>query len=160
MTLWLHELRLLVRSRLTVAALALLTLLTIAALAAGMSEVGRQRAAIAAMPAAQAPDIAAIADWVDETQDPGSAAYYSFHPTWDTPGPLAFAALGMRDVSPYILRIRGSPPTSCGSGRSVWRPRSMTAILSIPNSHCRVGSTSASFWSSSRPCSSSPCSMI
>lgn len=104
--LWSHELRLLLRQRLTVAALLLLAVLTIAALAAGWSEVARQRAAIAAIPAAQAEDIAAVAAYVDRSKDAGSAAYYSFHPTWDAPAPLAFAALGMRDVSPYILRVR------------------------------------------------------
>ncbi|MCD2316254.1 DUF3526 domain-containing protein [Sphingomonas sp. IC-11] len=106
MTLWKHELRLLLRGRLSSVALALLAALSIAACAAGMAEVSRQRAAIAAIPAAQAEDIAAVADYVDRTKDAGSAAYYSFHPTWDAPSPLAFAALGMRDVSPYILRIR------------------------------------------------------
>nr|WP_313427257.1 DUF3526 domain-containing protein [Brevundimonas diminuta] len=106
MTLIAHELRLLLRQRLTIAALALLTLLTICAVFAGVGEVSRQRAAIAAIPAAQAEDIGAIADWIDRDKNPGSAAYYSFHPTWDAPSPLAFAALGMRDVSPYILRVR------------------------------------------------------
>jgi ABC-2 type transport system permease protein len=106
MTLWTHELRLLLRQRLSALALVLLTLLTVAALTAGIAEVSRQRAAITAIPAAQAEDIAAIADYVDRTKDAGSAAYYSFHPTWDAPAPLAFAALGMRDVSPYILRVR------------------------------------------------------
>ncbi|MET1756819.1 DUF3526 domain-containing protein [Novosphingobium sp. RD2P27] len=106
MNLWAHELRLLVRQRLSSFSLVLLMLLTIAALAAGMAEVARQRAAIAAIPAAQAEDIGAVADYVDRTKDAGSAAYYSFHPTWDAPSPLAFAALGMRDVSPYILRVR------------------------------------------------------
>lgn len=106
MNLWTHELRLLLRARLTIIALALLAGLTIAALAAGMAEVARQRAAIAAVPSAQAEDIAAIADYVGRTRDAGSAAYYSFHPTWDAPSPLAFAALGIRDVSPYILRVR------------------------------------------------------
>ncbi|WP_448662597.1 ABC transporter permease [Sphingomonas sp. CJ20] len=106
MTLFGHELRLLLRQRLTLLSLALLGLLTIAALAAGMAEVARQRAAIAAIPVAQAEDIGAIAAWVDHKKDAGSAAYYSFHATWDPPAPLAFAALGMRDVSPYILRAR------------------------------------------------------
>jgi ABC-2 type transport system permease protein len=106
MSLLAQELRLLLRQRLSVVALALLGVLTIAALAAGMAEVTRQRAAIAAIPGAQAEDINAIAAWVDKSKDAGSAAYYSFHPTWDAPGPLAFAALGMRDVSPYILRVR------------------------------------------------------
>jgi len=106
MNLMAHELRLLVRQRLAVAALALLALLTMASLALGMAEVARQRAAIAAIPAAQASDISAVADYVVRTEDAGSAAYYSFHPTWAAPSPLAFAALGMRDVSPYILRVR------------------------------------------------------
>ncbi|MEE4450825.1 DUF3526 domain-containing protein [Novosphingobium resinovorum] len=106
MTLWMHEARLLLRQRLAVIALALLAVLTVAALAAGMAETSRQRAAIAAIPAAQAEDIGAIAAWVDKQKDAGSAAYYSFHPTWDAPAPLAFAALGMRDVAPYILRVR------------------------------------------------------
>lgn len=106
MTLLGYELRLLLRQRLTIIALIVLAMLTSAALAAGIAEVARQRAAIAAIPAAQAEDIAAVAAYVDRTKDAGSAAYYSFHPTWDAPAPLAFAALGMRDVSPYILRVR------------------------------------------------------
>lgn len=106
MTLFGYELRLLLRQRLSVAALALLCALSIAALIAGASEVSRQRAAIAAIPAAQAEDIGAIAAWVDRGKSAGNAAYYTFHPTWDPPSPLAFAALGMRDVSPYILRVR------------------------------------------------------
>lgn len=106
MTLWMHEVRLLLRQRLTMVALALLALLTVAAIGAGLAEVSRQRAAIAAIPAAQSEDIAAIAAYVDRSKDAGSAAYYSFHPTWDSPAPLAFAALGMRDVAPYILRVR------------------------------------------------------
>ena len=106
MTLWTHELRLLLRQRLSAFALVLLALLGAAAVAAGMAEIARQRAAIAAVPAAQAQDIGAVADYVDRSKDAGSAAYYSFHPTWDPPAPLAFAALGMRDVSPFILRVR------------------------------------------------------
>ena len=106
MPLWMHETRLLLRSRLASTALILLTLLSAAAVVAGMAEVARQRAAIAAVAPAQAEDIGAIAAWIDEDKDAGSAAYYSFHPTWDAPSPLAFAATGMRDVAPYILRVR------------------------------------------------------
>nr|WP_314472430.1 DUF3526 domain-containing protein [uncultured Sphingomonas sp.] len=106
MNLWMQELRLLVRARLILVTLALLAALSVGAVAAGMAEVERQRAAIAAVPAAQAEDIAAVAEYVGRSRDAGSAAYYSFHPTWDAPSPLAFAALGMRDVSPFILRVR------------------------------------------------------
>jgi ABC-2 type transport system permease protein len=102
----LHEVRLLLRSRLAIVTLLLLGVLTAAAVVAGLIEVNRQRAAIAAVPAAQAEDVGAIAAWVDKEKDAGSAGYYTFHATWDSPSPLAFAAIGMRDVSPYILRVR------------------------------------------------------
>jgi len=126
-TLWLHEWRLLLRQRLPVFALALLAALTVAALAVGLAEVTRQRAAIAAIPAAQAEDIAAVAAFVDQKQDPGSAAYYSFHPTWDAPAPLAFAALGMRDVSPHILRVR-----ALGLEAQVWDGDTFNPELALP----------------------------
>ena len=41
-----------------------------------------------------------------KTGDAGNAAYYSFHPTWNPPSALAFAALGFRDVAPQTLRVR------------------------------------------------------
>lgn len=106
MRIWAYEARLLLRSKLAAFALLLLAALTIGAVAAGMAEVSRQRAAIARIAPAQAEDVGAIADWVVKTRDPGSAGYYTFHATWDAPSPLAFAAIGMRDVAPYILRIR------------------------------------------------------
>ena len=106
MAIWIHEARLLLRSRLALAALLLMALLSAAAVAAGMAEVARQRAAIDAVATAQAEDIAAVADYVDRTKDGGSAASYSFHPPWDSPSPPPCAAIGMRDVAPYILRVR------------------------------------------------------
>jgi ABC-2 type transport system permease protein len=106
MRIWLHEARLLLRARLVTIALVLLALLSAAAVTAGMMEIARQRAAIAAIPAAQAQDHGAVAASVAKSKDAGTAAYYSFHATWDPPSPLAFAALGMRDVAPYILRVR------------------------------------------------------
>jgi len=106
MTLLTHELRLLLRSRMALLALLLVALLAAASVAAGMAEVARQRDVIARIQPKQAQDMAAVAQWAAETKDPGTAAYYSFHATWDTPSPLAFAALGLRDVAPYILRVR------------------------------------------------------
>lgn len=106
MTLIAHELRLLLRSRMAALALLLVALLSCAAVVAGMAEISRQREVIARIQPKQAQDIASIAQWVDRDKDAGSAAYYSFHATWDTPAPLAFAALGLRDVAPYILRVR------------------------------------------------------
>jgi ABC-2 type transport system permease protein len=106
MTLWLHELRLFLRERAAVPALILLTLLSIASVWAGMAEIAHQRDVIARIAPQQAEDVAAIAKWVDKDKNAGSATYYTFHPTWDAPSPLAFAAIGQRDVAPYILRVR------------------------------------------------------
>jgi ABC-2 type transport system permease protein len=106
MRIWMHELNLLLRARLALLALILLGALSLAAVVAGMAEADRQRAAIAAIAEPQRQDVDAIASWVDKSKDAGSAAYYTFHPTWDAPSPLAFAATGMRDVSPFILRVR------------------------------------------------------
>ncbi|KQN01795.1 ABC transporter permease, partial [Sphingomonas sp. Leaf25] len=106
MSIWMHETRLLLRSRMAAIALVLLAVLSTAAVAAGMTEMARQRAAIDAIATAQAEDVGTVVAYVDREKDAGSAAYYSFHPTWDSPAPLAFAAIGMRDVAPYILRIR------------------------------------------------------
>lgn len=106
MTLIAHELRLLLRVRMAALTLLLIALLSIAAVVAGMAEVARQRDVIARIQPKQARDIASIAAWVDKSKDAGSAAYYSFHATWDAPAPLAFAALGLRDVAPFILRVR------------------------------------------------------
>ncbi|MBJ7437878.1 MAG: DUF3526 domain-containing protein [Sphingopyxis sp.] len=101
-----HEFRLLVRARFAAAALLLLALLTAASVAAGLAEIRHQRQVIERILPQQATDVAAIAEWVGKIEDPGSAAYYTFHPTWDSPSSLAFAALGMRDAAPYILRVR------------------------------------------------------
>jgi ABC-2 type transport system permease protein len=38
--------------------------------------------------------------------DGGSAAYYTFHIAANAPSSLAFAALGQRDIAPYVMRIR------------------------------------------------------
>ncbi|MET0288405.1 MAG: DUF3526 domain-containing protein [Pseudoxanthomonas sp.] len=106
MVLWTYELRLLLRSRAAVAGLILLFVLTGASVLSGRSFIATQRDNIAQVPALQAEDMAAVRDDVLRNEDAGSAAYYSFHPTWDAPSPLSFAAIGMRDVSPYVLRVR------------------------------------------------------
>ncbi|WP_068874347.1 DUF3526 domain-containing protein, partial [Phenylobacterium sp. CCH9-H3] len=77
-----------------------------AGVGAGLAEVARQQAVIARIGPQQAADVEAIADWVSRGADAGNAAYYTFHTTWDPPSDLAFAALGARDVAPYILRVR------------------------------------------------------
>jgi ABC-2 type transport system permease protein len=102
----LHEWQLLVRSRLAVAALALLLLLSTLAVLAGSREVARQQETIARLAGLQQQDMAAQSRKYTEGGDPGAAAYYTFHSTWDTPSPTAFLALGLRDAAPYVLRVR------------------------------------------------------
>ncbi|PPT93423.1 ABC transporter permease [Xanthomonas arboricola pv. arracaciae] len=106
MLLWKYELLLLLRARAALAGLLLLAVLTVCSLLSGQHLIAAQRANIARIAALQQEDIAVVQDYVARSNDAGSAAYYSFHPTWDVPTPLAFAAVGMRDVSPYILRVR------------------------------------------------------
>lgn len=99
--------RLLVRSRFSVAALLLLLILTSLAVAAGLSTVARQNATIDRVAIAHQRDAAAtIAEYGKPDSDAGYAAYYTFHLTSDRPSDLAFAALGQRDIQPYVLRVR------------------------------------------------------
>jgi len=91
--------------RMPASAAGCVVLLMLAALAAGLgiAEIRRQQAAIAEFITLDAADRAAV---LAEATDWGGAAYASFHATWQPPAPLAFAALGQRDVAPWLLRIR------------------------------------------------------
>lgn len=101
------DLRLLVRSRFSVAALALLLILTGLSVATGLSAVARQNATIDRVAIAHQRDAAAVIDeYGKPDSDAGYAAYYTFHLTSDRPSDLAFAALGQRDIQPYVLRVR------------------------------------------------------
>ncbi|OFA02198.1 ABC transporter permease [Duganella phyllosphaerae] len=107
LTNWLSfEWRLIVRSRLSVVALLLLLLLSALSVWSGVQEVARQRATIARLATLQAQDSAVATTRNATGGDAGSAAYYTFHHTWDAPTDAAFLALGLRDVAPYALRIR------------------------------------------------------
>lgn len=104
---WLaHEWRLLVRSKLALSALTLLLALSALAVLSGMREVARQQQAIARLDGLQQQELAAGARKYIDDGDAGSAAYYTFHGTWDAPSPTAFLALGLRDAAPYVLRVR------------------------------------------------------
>jgi ABC-2 type transport system permease protein len=94
------------RSRSSVVALALLCVLSIAAVCVGLVEVDRQRTQQVRLLELQSEETEAQAQWIAKTADAGNAAYYSFHPTWNPPSSLAFAALGFRDVAPQTLRVR------------------------------------------------------
>ncbi|MFN3727698.1 MAG: ABC transporter permease [Allosphingosinicella sp.] len=107
MSLFASELKLVLRSRIAAGALLLLFLLSALAVWSGLSAAARQEAAIERVQAAHAQDIAAVAERYGKPDgDAGYAAYYTFYLTWDRPSPLAFAALGQRDIQPYTLRVR------------------------------------------------------
>ncbi|MFK3737209.1 ABC transporter permease [Massilia sp. TN1-12] len=100
------ELRLLWRSRASMAALLLLLLLSSLAVWSGLHEVARQRQTIARVGPLNEQDVAAVARTRGDSPNGGEAAYYTFYTTADPPSDAAFLAIGMRDVSPYVLRVR------------------------------------------------------
>ncbi|WP_102944337.1 DUF3526 domain-containing protein [Stenotrophomonas sp. VV52] len=106
MNVWKYEWMLLLRSKVAAAGLALLVVLTIASLVSGVQRIDSQREAISRIVALQQEDMEAVMAAHGGSQDAGTAAYYSFHPTWNPPSPLSFAAVGMRDVAPFMLRVR------------------------------------------------------
>jgi ABC-2 type transport system permease protein len=104
---WLvHELRLIARSRLSLATLVLLLALSALAVWSGLHESARQRQTIARLAPLQAQDAAAVAARYADSPDAGNPAYYAFHATWDLPSDTAFLAMGLRDVAPQALRVR------------------------------------------------------
>jgi ABC-2 type transport system permease protein len=127
MGLWQHELRIFLRQRVALPALLLLTLLAAASVWTGLAEISRQNDLIARIQPQQAEDVAAIAKWVSKEGDAGNAAYYTFHATWDAPSKLAFAAIGQRDVAPYILRVR-----ALGLEGQLYESENYNAELALP----------------------------
>lgn len=106
MRLILAELRLILRSRLASGALVLLLVVSALAVASGLLNQARQNTTINRVSAAQAEDFAVASKTHGQPDgEAGSAAYYTFLLTADRPGPLAFLALGQRDVQPFVLRI-------------------------------------------------------
>lgn len=69
----------------------------------GLQEVSSQRDTIERLKAA---DVIEREVAIEEYQDWGSAAYYTFHLTYDAPAEFTFAALGQRDTAPWKHRIR------------------------------------------------------
>ncbi len=125
--LWGHEARLFLRQRLALSLLILMAALSIASVWAGMAEIARQKETIARIQPQQAKDVAAIAKWVSKDGDAGNAAYYTFHATWDAPSNIAFAAIGQRDVAPYILRVR-----ALGLEAQLYEGENYNAELALP----------------------------
>lgn len=101
------ELALILRSRLSLVSLVLLLVVAVLSVAAGLHAVSSQSAAIERSVRAQQHEQAQVASrYAGEQGDAGYVGYYTFHPTWDPPAPLAFVALGQRDVQPFLLRVR------------------------------------------------------
>lgn len=98
-----RELGLLLTQRGKRALLAVVLICVVTSLALGIIEVAGQEARIKRLldadRAERAASLATVEDW-------GGAAYHAFFLTYDPPSPLAFAALGQRDVSPWLLRVR------------------------------------------------------
>lgn len=106
-SIWTAELRLLLRSGRNLLALILLFLLSGAAVWAGIAEIEHQRATIERVEAEQIRDLAAVEEAnAGPEGDAGYNAYYAFMLTQDPPPRLAFAAIGQRDLQPYVLRVR------------------------------------------------------
>ncbi|HEY0584597.1 MAG TPA: DUF3526 domain-containing protein [Pseudoduganella sp.] len=103
---WKFELLLLLRSRPAVAALAVLALLSVLAVWSGMHRVAAQRVALERIAGVHAADIGERAARQGADGDAGLTAYYTPHLTFDPPAPLAFAAIGQRDVQPFALQVR------------------------------------------------------
>lgn len=98
-----HELYFLIKDR---AALLWMTIAFISAMMAvllGLNEVHQQRETLAEL---QKLDGVEREIALDAQSDWGSAAYYTFHLTYDPPSDFAFAAFGERDISPWKHRIR------------------------------------------------------
>ena len=100
------ELALILRSRLMMAALLLLLALSALAVWSGLHEVERQRQTIARVQPLNEQDVASVARRYPTSPDGGQPAYYTFYTTWDAPSDAAFMAIGLRDVAPYVLRVR------------------------------------------------------
>jgi ABC-2 type transport system permease protein len=101
-----HEARLLWRSPVSVVALLVLLMLSSLAVALGLREVAAQHDTLARLGTLQQQDLAAQVRKQLKSNNAGSTGYYTFHGTWDPPSSTAFLALGLRDASPYVMRVR------------------------------------------------------
>lgn len=98
-----REFKLMFRDRAVWVWLLLAFFLSSAAVTLGLSEIHQQRAEITELKQLDQIEREVV---LSEQPDWGSAAYYTFHITYDPPSDFAFAAIGQRDVSPWKHRIR------------------------------------------------------
>jgi len=98
-----RECRFMLRDRSVLALMAVTLLLAVFAVWSGLQDVATQHETIERLAAADRADREAA---LEQQNDWGGAAYYSFHLTYDPPSAFAFAAMGQRDVVPWKHRIR------------------------------------------------------
>lgn len=98
-----RELTFMLRDRAVWVWLLLALVFSVAAVTLGLLEVGQQRVEILEL--RQLDEIEREATLAHQS-DWGSAAYYTFHLTYDPPSDFAYAAIGQRDVSPWKHRVR------------------------------------------------------
>ena len=99
----LREVRFALRDRVVVLALLGVTLLSSYAVINGLNETTSEHATIERVTKMVNED---RAHNLAEQSDPGSAAYYAFHFTYDAPSSLAFVSRGVRDDLPWKHRLR------------------------------------------------------
>lgn len=102
------ELRQVAHSRLAVGAIVLLALLSALSVWTGLQAVSQQGATLERIAASHAQDYAATAakQLASGKAEAGSLGYYLPHLTVNPPSPLAFVAIGQRDLQPQALRVR------------------------------------------------------
>lgn len=98
-----RETRFLAKQGYVVGFLLVVFALTSFAIVSGVNEIREQQETLVRL---QAKDATEREHILTEQHDYGSAAYYSFHLTYSEPQPLAFAAMGQRDVTSWKHRIR------------------------------------------------------
>ncbi|MEH0741488.1 DUF3526 domain-containing protein [Vibrio cholerae] len=98
-----RETRFLAKQGYVVGFLLVVFALTSFAIVSGVNEIREQQETLVRL---QAKDATEREHILAEQHDYGSAAYYSFHLTYSEPQPLAFAAMGQRDVTSWKHRIR------------------------------------------------------
>ena len=90
-----RELRFMLRDKAVWVWLALAFIFSLVAVTLGMNEISQQRAEIVELKKLDEIERSVV---LGEQSDWGSAAYYTFHITFDPPSDFAFAAIGQRDV--------------------------------------------------------------
>ncbi len=98
-----REARFLAKQRYVNAFLAAVFALTLFSVWSGVAETREQQSTIERLLDMDAEDRASM---IAAQSDYGDAAYYTFHLTYSEPDPLAFSAMGQRDVYPWKHRIR------------------------------------------------------